>query len=224
MENQPDDNKSLLISYKTLRRAVGILGITLPLTLYVGCKFLGHCNLIQNSISHYYYTIMGDVLVGTLCAFGIFLLTYKGYTRLDQRASNLAGFCAICVALFPTGENLDLQCSIFKLASSGVRTSIHYGAAALFFVILAYISFFLFTKSSGHKTQQKIIRNGIYRVCAITIVLSILLIFLYDNIPSLSERYSIYKPVFCLESIALFAFGFSWLIKGESLFQDQTSG
>jgi hypothetical protein len=166
---------------------------------------------------------MGDVLVGTLCAFGIFLLTYKGYTKVDKIASNLAGLCAICVALFPTGENSDLQCSLFKLASSEFRTSIHYGSAAIFFIILAYISFFLFTKSSGHKTRQKIIRNRIYRVCAIVIVLSILLIFIYDNVPSITEKYSIYKPVFCLESVALFAFGFSWLIKGESLFQDKTS-
>lgn len=221
MENPGNEQDNLLISYKTLRKAVGILGITLPLTLIIGSRFIGKCDLIQHSISHYYYTIMGDVFVGTLCAFGIFLITYKGYTKTDNVASNLAGLFAICIALFPTYENSDFQCCIYNLPINDFRTGVHYGSAALFFIALAFMSFFLFTKSSGDKTPQKIIRNRIYRICAIVIVMSIILIFMYHNITSIQNKFSEYQVVFWLESIALFAFGFSWLVKGEALFKDK---
>lgn len=221
MEKQENELNNLLISYKTLRKAVGILGITLPITLFAGSKLIGQCDYVQHSISHYYYTLMGDVFVGTLCAFGIFLITYKGYTKTDNIASNLAGLFAICVALFPTYENTDLQCCIFNLAPNNFRTGIHYSSAALFFIVLAFISYFLFTKSSGDITPQKIIRNRIYRICAFVIVLSIISIFLFHKVPAITKTFSSYQPVFFLESLALFAFGFSWLIKGETIFKDK---
>jgi len=40
---------------------------------------------IQDSISSYYYTDMRDVLVGSLCAIGVFLWSYRGYDDPDPR-------------------------------------------------------------------------------------------------------------------------------------------
>jgi hypothetical protein len=45
------------------------------------------------------------------------------------------------------------------------------------------------------------------------------LIPLYYLLPS-DTAFAAWKPVFWLESLALWAFGFSWLIKGETLWQD----
>lgn len=63
------DNKQLVISYLTLRKTIGILGIFLPLTLVIGSILFGDCITIQQSISNYYHTNMRDVFVVTCASF-----------------------------------------------------------------------------------------------------------------------------------------------------------
>lgn len=219
--NKENNNQTLVISYLTLRKSIGILGICLPAILLVGTLTFGHCQYIQESISHYYYTIMGDVFVGILSAVAIFLLSYKGYDKTDNIASSCAGLFALCVAFFPTSSNTDLGCSVLNLGDHAFRIYTHYISAALFFITLSYISLFLFTKSAGHETPQKLIRNQIYRVSGILIIVSIVLIFLVDNIAFLQTTFKNYKPVFWLEWCALASFGISWLTKGELLMPDK---
>ena len=214
-------DQPLIISYLTLRKAIGILGITLPAILWIGSLLLGNCDHIQASVSHYYYTIMGDVFVGILCAVAIFLLSYKGYDKLDNITSNAAGVFALCIAFFPTSSNTDILCSILQLSDNEVRIYAHFILAALFFCTLAFISIFLFTKSSGHKTPEKIMRNKVFRICGVVILVSIFLIFLTDNVSWLANKLTKYNPVFWLEWCALAAFGISWLTKGELLLADK---
>src|SRR5919199_3499875 len=107
------DEDPRLISYYMLRNAIGTIGILLPFVLVFG-NMLFEGLVIQDSISSYYYTRMRDVLVGSLCATGVFLFSYKGYDdpnrawrRLpfkgtDDLASTIAGISAVGVALFPT--------------------------------------------------------------------------------------------------------------------------
>jgi hypothetical protein len=45
---------------------------------------------------------MRDVYVATLYVFGFFLLSYKGYQRIDDIISNLGCVFAVGSALFPT--------------------------------------------------------------------------------------------------------------------------
>ena len=51
-------------SYKELRKAVGWIGILLPVTLMIGVSIIFNEEVFQESISHYYYTGMGDVFCG----------------------------------------------------------------------------------------------------------------------------------------------------------------
>jgi len=60
-------------SYLSLRKAVGWIGMSLPFVLMLGVILIFNGNLIQESISHYYYTGMRNVFVGALCAVGLFL-------------------------------------------------------------------------------------------------------------------------------------------------------
>lgn len=177
--SEKDDPR--LISYQTLRKAVGGLGIGLPLAMIIGNYIFSNCTHIQDSISHYYYTITGNLLVGILCANALFLIVYKGYPddKRDDRWTNWAGIFALVIAFFPTDDNSADSCAIFHLANNELRNAIHYGCAALFFILLACISLFLFTKSKGGKTKQKIIRNKIYRICGVVIFVSIVLIAFY---------------------------------------------
>ncbi len=64
------DLPRVLVSYLTLRRMVGVLGGLLPLVLAIGCFALGWCAKLQDSISDYDGTRMGDVFVGILFTIG----------------------------------------------------------------------------------------------------------------------------------------------------------
>ena len=103
-----DENDSYVISYLNLRRAVGIIGTALPFALAFR-KMLGGSPAIESSMSAYYHTRIGDVFVGSLCAIGVFLLSYRGPERKDDVAGTLACVFAVGVALFPTSRgNRDL--------------------------------------------------------------------------------------------------------------------
>jgi hypothetical protein len=224
MENnnyQPGNtNQDLVISYLALRRGVGILGIALPVVLVIGTLFISTCNTIQPSISDFYYTRMGNFLVGSLCAVGLFLFSYKGYEKKDKIAGKLASLFAVCIAFFPTGgPDASSSCNFLHRNSDSWVSTIHDISAAAFFITLAYFSLFLFTIKSA--TPQKLMRNRIYKICGYTILSCIVLLLLYFNIKPLQTALKDYKPVFVLETVALWAFGFSWLTKGEAILKDK---
>jgi hypothetical protein len=114
-------------------------------------------------------------------------------------------------------------------------------------VTLACISIFLFTKTHPEKTlkarkplehlsllvitrtipgeplsPRKKWRNFIYRFCGYTIIFCIILLGI-QSIPSIHDSVEHLHPMFWLESIAVVAFGVSWLIKGETLLKDRKS-
>ncbi len=94
MSYESGTRNRLVISYLTLRKAIGYLGTALPFVLSIGGMLI-YSLAIQGSLSSYYHTGMRDVFVGTLCAIGIFLFAYKGYEQQDNLAGNLAGICAV---------------------------------------------------------------------------------------------------------------------------------
>lgn len=207
---------SLVLSYLALRKAIGILGAALPFVLAIGLYVLFGEGL-QSSISAYYHTDMRNVFVGTLCAIGVFLFSYKGYER-DHIAAMLASAFAIGTAFFPTKpENNPTH-------SDKVIGAIHIALAALFFATLAYFSLCLFAKSdpSRRPTPQKLLRNRVYRACGYTIVGALVLIGVYGILPDdVGDQLAQLKPVFWLESVAVVAFGISWLTKGEAILKDE---
>jgi hypothetical protein len=111
----------LVLSYMALRRAIGVLGSGLPLLLALG-KMLLQGPGLEHSISAYYYTAMGDVLVGSLCAIGVFLLSYQGYERADQIAGRLACVSAVGVALFPVAPAQATAAQLRSCASACCTT------------------------------------------------------------------------------------------------------
>ncbi|HZF65048.1 MAG TPA: hypothetical protein VEZ55_11200 [Chitinophagaceae bacterium] len=218
-----------LVPPRFVRQAIGWIAILLPAMLIAGNYLLRGCSMLQGSISHYYYTITGHWLVGILSAVAMFLISYKGYNKLDSVVSSVAGFAAIFIAVFPTNRetlvpeviNID-ACILFSLPENALRSVIHYASAAVFFLALAYISLFLFTKSRGGKTREKILRNKVFRTCGVVIVIAIALIAVYGIFENEFVGLKAYHPVFWLEWLALLAFGISWLVKGEFALRDHT--
>jgi hypothetical protein len=218
MNDQNGSDSSLVVSYLVLRKAIGILGIGLPFILAIGLLILNGSG-IQSSISSYYHTLMGDVFVGILCAIGVFMLSYKGYEKVDNLAGDFACLMALGVALFPVAPQ-ETTDSLVKLVGM-----LHYIFAALFFLTLAYFSLRLFTKTdpTAPPTRKKLQRNMVYKVCGYLILVSLALIVVVNFLPDSAKTQIMHlDPVFWLEAIAVVAFGFSWLTKGEALLKDET--
>ena len=85
---------------------------------------------------------------------------------------------------------------------------IHNASAVLFFALLAYNVIFLFTKSSGEMTRNKQIRNIIYRVCGIGMVIALLTI-------AVVVMFNIWAGTWFVEAVALFFFGIAFLTKAD---------
>jgi hypothetical protein len=215
MDKKKENQESLVFSYLELRKILGILGMSLPFILFFGGWIIFNTGL-QGSMSSYYHTDMGDVLVGMLFAMGFFLLSYKGYERSDDLAGDLGFVFALGVALFPTKPQ--------GASGSDVIGIIHMAFTVLFFLTLMYFSLILFTKTDPEKppTKRKLQRNTVYKVCGIIMGVCIALISVYVLLPDhLEAVFKPYKPVFWLEAIAICAFGISWLVKGETLLKDK---
>ncbi len=204
---------SLIITYLELRKAIGLLGLALPVLLVVG-KYLFEGPGIQTSISAYYHSVMRDVLVGCLWAIAIFLLSYRGYGRRDDLAGDLACLFAICVALFPTVPLGEVT------AVERILGGVHYGFAAALFLILAYFCLVLFRKGVPEPTPQKIQRNRLYAISGYVILACIAAIGVVSILPEDSWVNRL-DPVFWLEAIAIWAFGWSWFVKGEGILKDR---
>lgn len=212
-----------IISFKVLRKWVGILGVVLPFALVTGSKLLSDCTEILPSISHYYYSNVTVVFVGILCAVSFFLITYSGYSRLDNILTNIAAIFCLGVTLFPTGFKSDIAC--LKLGNQLIKVDLHvlhFVCAVGFFTILACMSIWIFTRSNPaikEMSPEKKIRNRIYVFCGVIMLLSEVMIGLH-NLSSI--RFLSYPEVtFWLETVMLIAFGFSWLTKGEVIVADK---
>lgn len=218
MTERSESENALIISCMTLRKTIGILGMLLPFVLALGAAMFFQTG-IQSSVSYYYHTGMGDVFVGTLCAIGIFLLSYMGYIKGNDHAyGSLAGICAVGMALFPT--TLDNPAP----GDSTFIGYLHIAFTAVFFLSLIYFSLFLFTKTDETPplSKPKLWRNRVYRTCGYTMIICLVLIVIYYFLPTqTASSIEAYHPIFWLEAIAIVAFGFSWLTKGEALLKDK---
>lgn len=208
---------NLVISYLTLRKAVGIIALAFPIMLIVGALFAGFTPM-QPSLSQYYWTTSGVLFVSFLITFGIFLLSYTGYDKTDEVVTSIAGVAMILVALFPCEGGTDY---LFAFLSPTLTGAIHYASAIIAFISLGFMSYFQFTKSGGQMTNAKRKRNAAYRICGVVIAASILFMAPVRIIPGVFEATNVVRLFFWLESLVVWAFGVSWLIKGETLLKDK---
>jgi hypothetical protein len=214
MSDSKELDNGLIVNHLTLRNLIGICGILLPVVCLLYAAIV--CGFdVENSISAYYYTHMRDVFVGILFAAGAFMLAYKGYDW-DAWVSRFAGLCAILTACFGTDKWADHEAHlrVFELAT------VHNLAAGGLFISFAFMSIFLFTKSGEEVlSDEKKIRNVVYIICGWVIVACVAVMI--AQMSGLTLIPTDLDPVFWLETISLFAFGFSWLVKGETLWPDK---
>lgn len=205
----PGDDQALSEAYRHLRIAIGLLALSLPFVLVLGKGLLERSWVLQGSLSGYYYTHSRNYLVGALCALAVFFLSYEyrhlREFRVDNYLSNLASIAAVGVAFLPTTRGGGSSTAAEKAV--GV---LHYLSAASLFVILAVFCLFLFTRSQGVKTPRKVLRNRVYRACGAVIVACLVLC-----VVALWQAPDSWRALFWLESVMVWAFAISWLVKGE---------
>lgn len=198
---------NVTVDTKRMRIMIGILGMLLPwLVALITLSW-------PQSISITYYSVfaVGTFMV-VLGSAGILLINYKGYERIDDISATIAGVFGILICLFPMTYLSDPSVKVGVLhLPSNISNIFHCVSAVGFFGTLAFMSFFLFTKTGGDITPQKKIKNIIYRICGVGMMASFLLFFL-NFIPN----FKCYNLTWIIETIALFFFGASWIVKSDA--------
>jgi magnesium-transporting ATPase (P-type) len=236
-------NSQMTITYMTMRKAIGWLGMLLPFILLFGNIIINQLDILncewfikmcegysyaagesfKPSISDYYYTTVGELFTGTLCAVALFLFSYKGHPLRpgdkglsDDFMADIAAASALGVVIFPTSTDGCITDNIRSFLSSNNTGVIHFIFAALFFITLAMMSIINFRRSEDISRFGKGRHHGFYKLCGIVMLACIALIFIYAKF--LQNKFAwldSIHPIFVLEAIALLAFGFSWLDKGQ---------
>ena len=218
-------NEGIILSYRSLRRLIGIFGIGLPLINIIGGVLFANIGILP-SVSMYYHSNMRDFLEGFLFVIGFFLITYKGEKVIDFIVTTISGVFCLGVSIFPCRGYYDnaAKIGIFHINAS-TSDLIHLICAAAFLILLALNSLFLFTRNNSESntiSPEKKNRNIIYIVCGIVICISLLAIVFCSRILPANIKTG-YKTTLISETVALIAFGTSWLVKGETLFRENSS-
>ena len=201
-------------SYMTLRKGIGWIGTLLPFAVAIINMLLVSAVILKGSVSGYYYTGARNVLVGGLCAIGVFLFAYRGHDEWDRWITNVAGLFAIGVAFCPTAPA--------HPSSSGKIVGYFHGIFAFaLFATLAVIALWLFrkTKPGIERKREKRLRDLVYLICGIVIVLCIALVPVESLV--IGAAIARFHPMFWLETFAILAFGVAWLVKGQAFLKDR---
>ncbi|TWT74377.1 hypothetical protein [Allorhodopirellula solitaria] len=211
----PDRTSVLVVSYLTIRRAIGISGLALPVVLLVGGWLAGIP--IQENMSSYYHTGMRDIFVGTLCAIGVFLFCYQGYGWAENWTANLGGVSALGIALCPLDFHSD------PLMQKSVHGYLHTLSGGVFFLTLAFYSLYHFPRESLLEAEPHLWeRKWIYRTSGVVILLSMFTmgVYLFLLNRHWKEILNSYHFLFWMESIAVWSFAAAWLARGRAIIAD----
>lgn len=198
-------------SFITQRIGMALLAFAFPL-FFIVSSLLGRTEW-QPSISAYYWTedLERNFFVGALCAMGVFLFLYKGYTLLEDLILDLAGLCAVGVAFAAMVRDSDCEPS---------RIQLHGVFAVTFFACIGYICIFMSRKSLDEERDEQrraaFMRN--YWICATVMAAAIVAAVVMQVLPSDRTQAMCERGwTFWCESFAVWAFAAFWYIKTREL-------
>ena len=192
---------------------IGLLAFLLPSLIYGISVIQGY--VIQSSLSHNYFSNLREIFTGILFSIGLMMICYSTIpdsfdpkeikkNLREKIYARVAAVCSILIALFPTSPHKgnsyprDIQQYTLNGDYNCVNNFIHTGSALLLFVILSLFCFDIFTKAEGK-------HNSKYIFLGVLIWIGILIAGLIKTT----------HAVLIGETIALFAFGISWMIRGK---------
>ena len=197
--------------YLRIRNLCGILGMSLPWIALFSAGIAEHqSSEWWWSISATYY--LTPALVGVLVPATLVLISYIGYNIWDNLVTTLSGIFGLGIVMFPCKVSWipdGTPVGFFQVPIE-ISNLVHTGCAALFFLLIALNSIFLFTKSGPKQTSRKKVRNRIYRICGWGMI-ALELVFVAIRLIGLPGY-----VVMITEILLLSLFGFAWLVKGEA--------
>lgn len=211
----PDElQQHILSTYTNIRVGIGVIGIVFPFFLWLVGHFYAHLPL-QGSMSAYYHATgyecrsMRNWFVGLLFVVGIFLYLYKGFSRGENWALNLAGAFAVGVAIFPMPWP----------ASSSSWITRHGFCAVGLFLCIAYVALFRaddtldLIRGTNISDPNKVIDRlkHLYRLIGVAMIVSILAAY------SLNSIFKTGFETFWEEAAGILSFGAYWLLKSWEL-------
>jgi hypothetical protein len=196
-------------TYLTLRYGIVLIGALLPLIVYTVGRF--HGVPLQDSISAYYWASNGtpapsrDWFVGCLFAVAAFLYLYKGFSKAENIALNLAAILAAGVAIFPMEWNCGQACG---------KYSVHGFCAVAMFVCLVYVVWFrsrdtlpLITDEASRDRYRRM-----YVSIGAVMLASPVTAFVLNSVIGTRTSY-----VYFIEAAGIWAFALYWWVKSSEL-------
>jgi hypothetical protein len=201
----------ILSTYINIRVGIAVIGIAFPFLLWLGGSVYARLPL-QPSMSAYYHATgfdgrsMRDWFVGLLFVEGVFLYLYKGFSRAENWALNIAGVLAVGVAVIPEG------------ATPSWITAHGFAAVGLFLCI-AYVALFcadntldLIMDTNIPNPAKIIARLKLaYKLIGSAMIASMLVTYILNTV--LKTGFG----TFWVEAAGILFFGAYWLLKGLEL-------
>jgi hypothetical protein len=203
--------RSITASYFFLRRGLAYLALAFPFALIALAG-------LHPSLSAYYHCSRSgcaagagaarDVLVGVLWAAGTFLVFYKGYSRREDWALNLAGIAAAGIAFFPSDWE--------RAEGRSLTGKLHFTSAALFFLAIAFVCL-VCSGDTLKRLRDEARRRRFRRAYAVLGVAMIAVPAGVFALHSLLDRPGHNYAVLGLELAGLAVFATFWLVKSHEI-------
>jgi hypothetical protein len=226
-------------TYAATRRGLGFIAIIFPLLLLIGGYFLARLQL-EGSMSAYYHSsplsqadellhpgthilpgvgVMRNWFVGLLFALGIILFLYKGFTRMEDYALNIAGVMGLGVALFPMAWGNTFKGMEFTVL--GIQLSLHGTCALALFLCIGYVCIFRAADTLDLIKDAK--KRKHYRVAykwlGWAMIASPLTAFLLSSVFHKHNAYT-----FFIELAGIWVFAAYWLLKSHEISKSDADG
>ena len=201
----------VVATYLLLRKAIGWIGTLLPIVVIAGDAAFSSGPL-PNSLSDYYYTPMRNILVGSLCVLGVFLVLYDVSVRADRWITNAAGVGVLGVAFLPGSPPVP-----HLTTSQEVIGNLHVFFAAIAFVGLAATMWrFAAAISDGPDAPPPSPRAAVLYRASACVMLGFVIASGVAILLPLSVQNST-LAIYDFEALAIFTFGVTWLVKGRAM-------
>jgi hypothetical protein len=237
------NNQVHVISFLSLRKSIGFLGILLPWACWGINTLFNKLDLIHNekwaflnpkafyetsgllkeSISHFYYTYAGPLFTGILITVAVFLFSYKGYDDkgkkqkiswiTDRWVTLSMGIAALGIVVFPTTLENPTTDNLYIFGAQPMAGRIHLFFAAVFFLLMVVLCLVNFRRQSEEKDFGKDKYDLVFRLCGYSMLICIAAIALNFKFEWVMDG----NFTFWMEAIALQIFGIAWLVKGRIL-------
>lgn len=208
-------NAHVYQTYTSLRAGMGVIAFLLPIVLFYGGK--ASDTHLQGSFCAYYHTPMRNFFVGILFALGAFLYLYKGFSRKEDYALNMAGVLAVLVAVVPMDGPSDPPVPRSPTAQW------HNVFSALFLLTVAYVCIFRSADTLPlieSRTRANFYYYA-YKLIGVCIAVAPVVVYILAHRHQRAIPPDKKTSIFVAETVTIWTFSLYWLLKTKEITDNQ---